>query len=69
VERSPSSTTWSCLTLTQQALLERRNQLVQLIAKFWDIECDGESLYLPGLTEERLVSSAGGRQVSRTGVV
>jgi hypothetical protein len=53
-------------TLTQQALLERHNQPVQLIAKFWDIERDIDGVYLLGLSEEQLVSSAGGRQVSRT---
>lgn len=53
-------------TLTQQALLERHNQLMQIITKFWGIERDSDDVYLPGLSEEQLVSSAGGRQVSRT---
>lgn len=47
--------------LTQQALLERHNHLVQLIAKFWDIERDSDGVCRTKLSEEQLVSSAEGR--------
>lgn len=53
-------------TITHGELMDRQNELVKLIAGFWDIERDSDGVYLPTLDEEQLIRSTSGRHMPRS---